>query len=343
MSQMNYIDLRSDTVTRPTPEMRRAMAAAEVGDDVFGQDPTVNALQEKAAQLFGMEAALFCPSGTMTNQIAFKVLTKPMDEAIMEENAHPYKYEGGGLAFNSGISVALIKGDRGRITAEQVAARINNPDDVHFPQTRVVSLENTCNRGGGACYDFEEIRKIKALCVAQGLSLHLDGARIFNALVHKKEDPKLYGTTFDTISVCLSKGLGAPVGSLLLGSHTHIKEARRVRKVLGGGMRQAGFLAAAGIYALDHHVERLADDHRLAKQFGEILETTPSVVEILPIETNIVVFRLQDEVEPKAFLSKLAEKGILAVQFGGQLIRFVAHLDVTEASLPLLKTTLAAI
>lgn len=343
MSKDAFIDLRSDTVTRPTPQMLAAMTSAEVGDDVFGQDPTVNALQDKAAKLFGMEAALFCPSGTMTNQIAFKVLTQPMDEAIMDEYAHPYKYEGGGLAFNSGISVALLKGDRGRLTAEQIAARINNPDDVHFPRTSVVSLENTCNRGGGACYDFNEIKKIKALCQNHGLALHLDGARLFNALVHKQESPLMYGDTFDTISICLSKGLGAPVGSLLLGSHAHIKQGRRIRKVFGGGMRQAGFLAAAGIYALDHHIERLADDHLLAKYFGEILEATPSVAEILPIETNIVVFRLQDEIEPKAFLATLAENGILAVSFGGQLIRFVAHLDVDATCLPKMKTVLAKV
>ena len=290
-----------------------------------------------------MEAALFCPSGTMTNQIAFKVLTRPMDEAIMDEYAHPYKYEGGGLAFNSGISVALLKGDRGRLTADQIAGRINNSEDVHFPHTSVVSLENTCNRGGGACYNFEEIKKIKALCNQHQLSLHLDGARLFNALVHKQESPLIYGETFDTISICLSKGLGAPVGSLLLGSHAHIKEGRRIRKVFGGGMRQAGFLAAAGIYALDNHVERLAKDHQLAPAFGELLAETPSVAEVLPIETNIVVFRLQDEIDPKAFLARLAENGILAVSFGGQLIRFVAHLDVNDSCLPRMKTALSSI
>ena len=341
MQNSSLVDLRSDTVTRPTTEMLAAMSSAPVGDDVFGQDPTVNALQEKAARLFGMEAALFCPSGTMTNQIAFKVLTKPMDEAIMEENAHPYKYEGGGLAFNSGISVALIQGDRGRLKASQIEARINNPEDVHFPRTTVVSLENTCNRGGGACYDFEEILKIRALCDARGLALHLDGARLFNALIHKGESPLSYGKTFDTISICLSKGLGAPVGSLLLGSFEKIKEARRVRKVLGGGMRQAGFLAAAGIYALDHHVERLIEDHELAIAFGECLKSSSAIAEILPIETNIVVFRLDADVVPKEFLEHLAANGILAVHFGGQLIRFVAHLDVNASCLPILKGALS--
>ena len=335
------IDLRSDTVTRPTPQMMAAMMAAEVGDDVFGADPTVNALQEKAAALFGMEAAIFCPSGTMTNQIAFKILTTPGCEAIMDENAHPYRYEGGGLAFNSGISAALIAGDRGRITAAQVEARINNADDVHFPVTRVVSLENTANRGGGACYDFAEILKIKEVCDRHGLALHLDGARLFNALVAKGEQPEAYGRGFDTISICLSKGLGAPVGSLLLGTAAHIKAARRVRKVLGGGMRQAGFLAAAGIYALDHHVARLADDHALARKMGALVQAQSFVTELRPVETNIVVFELAPATDPKALVAHLASDGILAVPFGGQLVRFVAHLDVDEACLPQLEQSLA--
>lgn len=313
---------------------------AEVGDDVFGADPTVNALQEKAAALFGMEAAIFCPSGTMTNQIAFKVLTTPGCEAIMDENAHPYRYEGGGLAFNSGISVALIAGDRGRITAEQVESRINNAEDVHLPLTRIVSLENTANRGGGACYDFAEILRIREVCQRHGLWLHLDGARLFNALVAKGESPVEYGRAFDTISICLSKGLGAPVGSLLLGSAAHIKAARRVRKVLGGGMRQAGFLAAAGIYALDHHVERLADDHALAREMGAIVQGQPYVQELRPVETNIVVFELRAGVSPKALLDHLANLGILAVHFGGQLVRFVAHLDVDRTCLPTLESAL---
>jgi threonine aldolase len=336
------IDLRSDTVTKPTPEMRAAMMSAEVGDDVFGQDPTVNALQEKAAAMFGMEAALFCPSGTMTNQIAFRVHTTPGCEAIMEEYSHPYRYEGGGLAVNAGISVALIAGDRGRITAAQVAARINNPEDVHYPLTKVVSLENTCNRGGGACYDFDEILKIKEVCLANGLALHLDGARIFNALVAKGESPLTYGKAFDTVSICLSKGLGAPVGSLLLGSQAHIKAARRIRKVLGGGMRQTGFLAAAGIYALDHHVDRLQRDHDLAKKLGELAANAAYVEEVLPVETNIVIFKLAQSIDPKAFIAHLATHDVLAVPFGGQLIRFVAHLDVDDNVLDPIQTAMQA-
>jgi threonine aldolase len=321
------IDLRSDTVTRPTPEMLAAMMAAPVGDDVFGEDPTVNALQTKAAELFGMEAALFCPSGTMTNQIAFKVLTRPGDEVIIDENAHPYKYEGGGLAVNSGLSVALITGNRGRITAAQVEARINNPDDAHFPLSRVVSLENTCNRGGGAIYDFAEIQKIREVCDRRGLALHLDGARLFNALVESPQTAADFGEIFDTISICLSKGLGAPIGSLLLSTHDRIKAARRARKVLGGGMRQAGFLAAAGIYALDHHVQRLRDDHALARALGAEVEALPYVAELFPVDTNILVFRLQDGVRVPHLLAHLAENGIKAVAFGGQLVRFVTHLD----------------
>jgi threonine aldolase len=326
------IDLRSDTVTKPTPGMLQAMLEAEVGDDVFEQDPTVNALQEKAATMFGTEAALFCPSGTMTNQIAFKVLTTPLCEVIMENYGHPYRYEGGGLAFNSGISVALIDGDRGRITAGQVAERIN-PDNVHFPMTRAVSLENTCNRGGGSFYDFNEIVRIRELCDQHGLYLHLDGARLFNALAETSETPADYGRTFHTLSICLSKGLGAPVGSLLLGSKAHIKMGRRVRKAFGGGMRQAGFLAAAGIYALDHHRDRLREDHRRARLIGEMLQQKDFVEEILPVDTNIVIVRLKKDLPPARFLAALEAQGVLATGFGGQLVRFVTHLDFTEEQL----------
>lgn len=329
---MKTIDLRSDTVTKPTPGMLQAMMEAEVGDDVFEQDPTVNALQEKAAQLFGKEAALFCPSGTMTNQIAFKVITTPLSQVIMENYGHPYRYEGGGLAFNSGVSVSLVHGDRGRITHEQVESCIN-PDDVHFPMTKAVSLENTCNRGGGACYDFREILKIRKVCDQNDLYLHLDGARLFNALAVTDETAKDYGKAFDTISICLSKGLGAPVGSLLLASREHIKMARRVRKALGGGMRQAGFLAAAGIYALDHHRQRLQEDHQNAKRIGEMLRQKSYAEEVLPVDTNIVILRLSDQVNPARFLEDLKAKGVLAVGFGGQLIRFVTHLDFTEEML----------
>lgn len=258
------IDLRSDTVTKPTPAMREAMMQAEVGDDVLEHDPTVRALEEKAAALFGMEAALFCPSGTMTNQIALRIHTQPQDQVICDRLSHIYWYEGGGPAYNSLVSLRMLDGDRGRITAAQVAENIN-PDDPHMPVSRLVSLENTANRAGGSCYGLDQIRVIRKVCDTHGLGLHLDGARLFNALTETGDTPKGYGGVFDSISICLSKGLGAPVGSLLITNQELHKKALRVRKVLGGAMRQSGFLAAAGLYALDHHVERLQDDHRRAR------------------------------------------------------------------------------
>ncbi len=323
------IDLRSDTVTRPTPEMLKAMFSAQVGDDVFKDDPTVNALEAKAAALFGTEAALFCPSGTMTNQIAIKVHTRPGDEVICHKLSHVYYYEGGGIAFNSGSSVCLLEGDHGRITAEDVEAHIN-PDDIHRPVTRLVSVENTMNKGGGAIYDFQELKKIGAVCKQNGLGYHLDGARLFNALVETKETPKQYGELFDSISICLSKGLGAPVGSLLLGSAPFIKQATRIRKVMGGGMRQSGFLAAAGIYALDNHVVRLKEDHQRARLIGEELKKLSYVDEVYPAETNILIFKLNEKMNDKLFVSKLEERNIFAIIFSPQMIRFVTHLDFTD-------------
>ena len=285
------IDLRSDTFTKPTPAMLDAMFRAEVGDDVFGEDPTINKLEAMGAEMFGMEAGLFCPSGTMTNQIAIKVHTKPGDEVICDEVSHVYIYEGGGIAFNSGCQVRTIHGDRGRINAAQVEEAIN-PDDLHKATTSLVSLENTANRGGGACYAFSEIVAIKNVCNNHGLPLHLDGARLFNALVAKNETPRQYGEVFDSISICLSKGLGTPVGSLLLGKTDFIKEARRVRKKFGGGMRQAGYLAAAGIYAFENNIERLAEDHEHAKKVGEALAQKPFVKSVVPVETNILIFEM---------------------------------------------------
>jgi len=323
------IELRSDTFTKPTKPMLEAMMAAEVGDDVFGDDPTVNKLEQKLANLFGMEAAVFCPSGTMANQIGIRVHTQPQDEVICDKYSHVYLYEGGGMASNSGVSPALLDGDRGRITAAQVAAAIK-PDDVHAPISRLVSLENTMNKGGGSIYDFEEILEIKNICDKNGLALHLDGARLFNALVETGEKPQQFGQVFDTISVCLSKGLGAPIGSVLMGSNTHIKKARRVRKVFGGGMRQAGYLAAAGIYALDNHVERLKDDHLRAKSLGAVLKRASFVNDVLPVDTNIVIFSV-DDVQKR--LNQLKENDVLAVHFGGNQIRFVTHLDFTDKML----------
>ncbi|HXH17855.1 MAG TPA: GntG family PLP-dependent aldolase [Chitinophagales bacterium] len=332
---MNFpkqIDLRSDTVTQPTPEMLQAMMTAEVGDDVFGEDPTVNKLEQKAAALFGMEAALFCPSGTMTNQIGIKILTSPLCEVICDRASHIYNYEGGGMAFTSAVSIRTVNGDRGRLKAQDVLDNIN-PDDVHFPVTRLVAIENTCNKGGGSCYDFSEIKKIHKVCRENNLLLHLDGARLFNALAESRQIPKDYGKLFDTISICLSKGLGAPAGSVLISNHENIKKARRVRKVLGGGMRQAGYLAAAGIYALDHHVKRLKDDHQRAKVLEKALRSAAFTDDVLPAETNIVIFRLNEKYDDAEFISTLKEKGILAVQMDKKLMRFVTHLDFNDAML----------
>ncbi|TKB97051.1 threonine aldolase family protein [Pedobacter cryophilus] len=325
------IDFRSDTVTKPTEHMLAAMFTAKVGDDVFGEDETVNALEEKSAELFGMEAALFCPSGTMTNQIAIKCFTQPLDEVITDQTAHVYRYEGGGIMFNSAASVRLLNGDRGRITAEMIEDEINPVGNVHHPHSSLVVLENTVNRGGGSCYTLEDIEPIYHLCKLKGMKLHLDGARIFNALAATGDKPKDYGKYFDGISVCLSKGLGAPVGSVLLGSKETIQYARRVRKVLGGGMRQAGFLAAAGIYALDHHVERLSKDHLNASLLADTLIDLPFVKSIMPVDTNIIIFELNDKKDASHLVEELKDKGILCGTFGKQMIRFVTHLDITES------------
>ncbi|GAA4436340.1 GntG family PLP-dependent aldolase [Pontibacter saemangeumensis] len=330
---MQITDLRSDTVTKPTPGMLQAMFSAEVGDDVYGEDASVNALESKTAALFGMEAGLFCPSGTMTNQIAIKVHTQPLTEVICDITAHIYQYEGGGIAFNSAASMALVHGTRGKMTPQQVEAHIRPPDNIHFPETKLVALENTCNKGGGTYYSIEEIAAISRVCRRHQLALHLDGARVFNALAASGDSAQDYGRYFDSISVCLSKGLGAPVGSVLLGSSGFVNRARRVRKVLGGGMRQAGYLAAACIYALDHHVERLQEDHRKAKELEAALLQTDYVESVLPVETNIVIFRLNAVYSDKAFVDALASKGIRAASFGPQMVRFVTHLDVTEQML----------
>ena len=303
------IDLRSDTITKPTKGMLEAMMSAEVGDDVFGDDPTVNALQQKIARLFGMEAALYCPSGTMTNQIAMRVNTVPQDEVICHRNSHVYLYEGGGMMYNSMLSPKLLHGDRGRMTADQVAQNIN-PDDIHFPRTKLVVLENTMNKGGGSVYDLHEIKKIAKVCLEHGLKLHLDGARLFNAIVQSGIRPLEFGKLFDTISICFSKGLGAPVGSALLGTEETIHHARRVRKALGGGMRQAGYLAAACIYAMEHQVDRLKEDHQRADKIVGILLGLPFIQEVMPVETNIVIARLDGNQSESEFLEKLNANGV---------------------------------
>ena len=327
------IDLISDTVTRPTKEMLTAMMIAEVGDDVFKSDPTVTALQEKAAALFGMEDALFFPSGTMANQTAIKLHTQPGDKLFCDKWSHVYNYEGGGAAFNSGVSCKLIDGDRGMFTAEQLKIASAGRADIHVPYSRLVCVENTTNKGGGACWDFEELKKIRQVCLDQNLDYHLDGARLFNALVAKNETPKQYGELFDTISICLSKGLGAPVGSILLGSKTHIAKALRIRKLFGGAMRQVGFLAAAGIYALDNNIERLADDHKKAKDIELVLNSLSYVKKVEPVETNIIIFYVKDHLNADDFITSMANKNILLTSMGDGKIRIVTHLDFSEEML----------
>jgi threonine aldolase len=323
------VDLRSDTFTLPTDGMLAAMAKAKVGDDVFAEDPTVNALQEYAAGLFGMGAGLFFPSGTMANQTAIRVHVRPGEEVICDEGAHVHYYEGGGIAANSGASVNLIAGERGVFSAADVEARIR-PDNVHFPVSRLVCIENSCNRGGGRFFPIGNIREISGVCSSHGLKLHLDGARLFNAMLAEGTKPSDHGRFFDSISICLSKGLGAPVGSLLLGSAEFIHRARRVRKLMGGGMRQAGYLAAAGLYALQHHVDRLAEDHQHAAVLADALRGADYVSQVLPQETNIVSFTMADKSDTQRFLDYLASKGVLAMAMGPGMIRFVTHLDVSR-------------
>ncbi len=330
------IDLRSDTITRPTSAMLTAMQAAQVGDDVFKEDPTIIQLETSLADRLGMEAGLYCPSGTMTNQIAIRVHVSPGDEVICDHLSHVYNYEGGGIAANSGASVRLLNGDRGRFTAADVSANIN-PDDEHFPISRLVVAENTCNKGGGSCWDLEQLKAIEAVCRQHGLAFHLDGARLFNALVRTGDNPLDFGATFDSISICLSKGLGCPVGSVLLGSSEFIARARRVRKLMGGGMRQAGYLAAAGIYALGNNIERLAEDHRRAADLGEILANCHYVNKVLPVETNIVIFELNQSVTASDFVSRLEADDIAAIDMGINLVRMVTHLDFSDDDLEKVK------
>lgn len=326
------INLISDTVTKPTQGMMDAMMSAVVGDDVFKEDPTVNALEEKAASLFGMEAALFFPSGTMTNQTAIKLHTQPAEQLICDKYAHIYNYEGGGVSFNSGVSCRLVDGTRGTMTAAQVEAVINPPDFYHSPLTTLVCVENTANKGGGTCWDFQELKKIRAVCDKHGLGFHLDGARLWNALIKMHETPLQYGTLFDTISVCLSKGLGCPIGSLLLGSKEDMEKAIRIRKLFGGGMRQSGFLAAAAIYALDHQFERLSEDHKKATEIGAALSAKSFIKKVEPIETNIIIFEIDETYMSSAdFVAKLLERDILIIGMGQGKLRMVTHLDYTDS------------
>ncbi|MEN3324165.1 GntG family PLP-dependent aldolase [Mariniflexile soesokkakense] len=324
------IDLRSDTVTKPSKAMLDAMMQAKVGDDVFREDETVNQLEARIAKMFGKPNALFFPSGTMANQTALKLHTSPGDQVICDKYAHIYNYESGGASFNSGVSCKLIDGNRGMFTAEQVLEAIN-PDAYYYSPTRLVEIENTANRGGGSCWDFTEILKIRKVCDEKDLGFHLDGARIWNALIVKNETPKQYGEVFDTISVCFSKGLGCPVGSVLVGDEAIMKDALRIRKVFGGNMRQAGFLAAAGLYALDNNMDRLADDHKKTKEIGDALAKLSIIKTVEPIETNIVIFELNKDVNENGFIQKLKDRNINIIGMGTNKLRIVTHLDYTDA------------
>src|SRR5690554_3804982 len=324
------IDLRSDTVTKPTKGMLDAMMQSEVGDDVYKEDPTVNALEKRLANMFGKPKALFFPTGTMANQTAIKLHTYPGDQVICDKDAHIYNYEGGGASFNSGVSCKLIQGNRGMFTAEQVVEAINPPDFYHSPLTALVEVENTANRGGGSCWDFEELKKIKSVCDTNNLGFHLDGARIWNALVAKQETATDYGKLFDTISVCLSKGLGCPIGSVLIGDEALMQHAIRIRKILGGGMRQVGYLAAAGLYALDNHIDRLAEDHDKAKEISQILSGLSFIKKVELVETNIIIFELMQKTDEAKFLRLLEENNIRLSGMGQGKLRIVTHLDYTD-------------
>ncbi len=326
------IDLRSDTVTKPTPAMLQAMMSAEVGDDVFGEDPTIQKLEKMCAEMLGMDAGVYCPSGTMTNQIGIKILTQPYEEVICYKGAHIYKYEGGGLMGNSNVSVKLLDGDRGRLSIKEIEASINNNEDVHYPKTSVVALENTVVREAGSYYSLDQVAAISQFARSKNLSMHLDGARLFNAITETGDDAKEYGKYFDTISICLSKGLGAPVGSVILCKKELEYKARRIRKVFGGGMRQAGFLAAAGVYALENNITRLKDDHQRARTLGKALEGLSFVKSMMPVDSNIIIFELNG-ITPQNFLMKLESHQIKALAFGPTQIRLVTHLDFNDEML----------
>ncbi len=324
------INLISDTVTKPSPEMLQAMFHAKVGDDVFKQDPTVNDFEQKVADLFGMEAAMFFPSGTMANQTAIKLNTNPGDQIICDKWSHIHLYEAGGASFNSGVNFNLLDGNRGMITAEQVKNGINDPEFYHAPLSKMVGIENTTNKGGGACYDIETLQEIKQVCVDHNLKYHLDGARLWNAMMAKKQHPKQFGALFDTISVCFSKGLGAPIGSVLVSDAETIKKALRIRKMFGGNMRQSGYLAAAGIYALQNNINRLEDDHRRAKELGVKLQQLSWVAKVEPVETNIVIFSVQPHITDKQVIDALSQKGIAISLMAKGTLRMVTHLDYKE-------------
>lgn len=332
MNQM--IDLRSDTVTKPTQGMREAIARAEVGDDVFGEDPTTNTLQEKVSQLLGKEASIFVPSGTMANQLSIRTLTQPGDEAIIEEGSHPYNYEGGATAAISGVQFRCLQGERGILRAEQIEEAVRPPDH-HYPITRLICLENTHNRGGGTVFPLDEIERIKAVADQNGLLMHLDGARLLHASTATGIAPDVYAKSFDSVTLCLSKGLGAPIGSMIAGSREFIDRVHRNRKMFGGGMRQVGIIAAAALYAMENHVERLKEDHEHAKILANALSELPGVsINPQHVETNIVVFDISPSgLDTQKAFEALKARGVLVVPFGKNRLRAVPHLDISREAI----------
>lgn len=326
------VDLRSDTVTRPTEGMLKAMMSAPTGDDVYGEDPTVNRLQDELAERFGHEAGLFCPSGTMANQLAINVHTQPGDEVICHRLSHVYNYEGGGIARNSGASVRLVDAPAGRMPAAVIRAEVN-PADSHFARTALVCVEDTVNKGGGAVQDIQDLKEGSAAARELGLPFHLDGARAWNSLRVTGTDWAQYGGMFDSVSLCLSKGLGTPAGSVLLGSKAFIEEAHRSRKVMGGGMRQVGILAAAGLFALENHFDRLQEDHARARTIGEVLEEHPAVHAVAPVDTNIVIATLKNGRPASELIQASEAAGILCSAFGPDKVRWVTHLDFGDEGL----------
>ena len=324
------VDLRSDTVTVPSKGMLEFMMDSNVGDDVYGEDPTVNQLQNKVASIFGKDVGMFFPSGTMANQTAIKLHTNPGEQVICDKYSHIYNYEGGGASFNSGVSFNLINGERGMFNAKQAADSINPKDFYHSPLSSLIAVENTTNKGGGACWNINELKQIKKIAKLNNLGMHLDGARIWNALIANGDNPLEIGKIFDTISVCLSKGLGCPIGSVLIGDKNIMNNALRIRKILGGGMRQAGYLANAGIYALDNNIERLSEDHKKAKEIGEVLMKSKFVKSVEKIETNIVIFQLQGDINEFSFIKKLNKLNIKLISMGSNKLRLVTHLNYTN-------------
>jgi threonine aldolase len=329
---MHTIELRSDTFTKPSAEMLQAIMQAKVGDDVFEEDETTNQLEAMCAQLFGYDKALFCTSGTMANQIAIAVHCQAGDEVICDAMSHIYVYEGGGIMANARASVNMLAGNCGRLSAAQIEEAIK-PDNVHFPISKIVSLENTMNKGGGACYDILEIEKIKKVCLANNMQLHLDGARLYNAIVATNTTPAQHGAIFDSITVCFSKGLGTPMGTILLGSQKFIHAARRLRKRFGGGWRQSGYMAAACIYALQYNINRLADDHNRAQQLGAILQKNKMVKNIVPIETNLVFVEFDTNILAADVVKKWEAQGLKCMSLNKHSIRLVTHLDFTDDDL----------